>query len=202
MIFALSCCLNSRNEALRVAFIHEEENALADGTISKEFYSKLVKADASGKDQVVGIRTARYREVPPKIDHRRPIEGEIDRRRSIEGEKGKKKKRKRKKKEKKRGEEIIPSARTPSPLVRCCCPWVASVRAPSLPAGRRCVFSRPSPGRKIEATMNPVQTDVLTPVRVNTIQTEKGRAEGRRQRGGAVEEEACQRVAGLMRSKW
>ncbi|RWW52867.1 hypothetical protein BHE74_00040679, partial [Ensete ventricosum] len=50
--------------------------------------------------------------------------------------------------------------------------------------------------------MNPVQTDVLTPVRVNTIQTEKGRAEGRRQRGGAVEEEACQRVAGLMRSKW
>ncbi|KAJ8465898.1 hypothetical protein OPV22_028450 [Ensete ventricosum] len=45
--------LMQRNEALRVAFIHEEENALADGTISKEFYSKLVKADASGKDQEI-----------------------------------------------------------------------------------------------------------------------------------------------------
>lgn len=40
--------LTSRNEALRVAFIHVEENAGA----SKEFYSKLVKADAHGKDQV------------------------------------------------------------------------------------------------------------------------------------------------------
>lgn len=41
-----------RNEALRVAFIHAEEIAAADGTISKEFYSKLVKADINGKDQV------------------------------------------------------------------------------------------------------------------------------------------------------
>ncbi|CAL9079246.1 unnamed protein product [Musa textilis] len=45
--------LMQRNEALRVAFIHVEENALADGTISKEFYSKLVKADANGKDQEI-----------------------------------------------------------------------------------------------------------------------------------------------------
>ncbi|CAD5193134.1 callose synthase 10-like [Musa acuminata AAA Group] len=45
--------LMQRNEALRVAFIHVEENALADGTISKDFYSKLVKADANGKDQEI-----------------------------------------------------------------------------------------------------------------------------------------------------
>ena len=41
-----------RNEALRVAFIHIEESGATDGKISKEFYSKLVKADIHGKDQV------------------------------------------------------------------------------------------------------------------------------------------------------
>lgn len=40
-----------RNEALRVAFIHAEESVVAEGKISKEFYSKLVKADINGKDQ-------------------------------------------------------------------------------------------------------------------------------------------------------
>lgn len=38
-----------RNEALRVAFIHEEDSISSDG---KEYYSKLVKADVHGKDQV------------------------------------------------------------------------------------------------------------------------------------------------------
>ncbi|KAF7135954.1 hypothetical protein RHSIM_Rhsim08G0183600 [Rhododendron simsii] len=42
-----------KNEALRVAFIHAEEIAAANGTISKEFYSKLVKADINGKDQEI-----------------------------------------------------------------------------------------------------------------------------------------------------
>lgn len=42
-----------RNEALRVAFIHVEESGAADGKVSKEFYSKLVKADAHGKDQEI-----------------------------------------------------------------------------------------------------------------------------------------------------
>ncbi|KAG5516076.1 hypothetical protein RHGRI_036952 [Rhododendron griersonianum] len=41
------------NEALRVAFIHVEVIAAADGTILKEFYSKLVKADINGKDQEI-----------------------------------------------------------------------------------------------------------------------------------------------------
>ncbi|XP_038685506.1 callose synthase 10 isoform X2 [Tripterygium wilfordii] len=45
--------LLQRNEALRVAFIHVEEIGAADGNISKEFYSKLVKADIHGKDQEV-----------------------------------------------------------------------------------------------------------------------------------------------------
>ncbi|XP_068634434.1 callose synthase 10 [Aristolochia californica] len=45
--------LLQRNEALRVAFIHIEENIKADGKVSKEFYSKLVKADMHGKDQEV-----------------------------------------------------------------------------------------------------------------------------------------------------
>lgn len=43
-------CSFIRNEALRVAFIHMEENAEAEG--KREFYSKLVKADINGKDQV------------------------------------------------------------------------------------------------------------------------------------------------------
>ncbi|KAI5664996.1 hypothetical protein M9H77_24319 [Catharanthus roseus] len=45
--------LLQRNEALRVAFIHEEESAAADGKVSKEFYSKLVKGDGQGKDQEI-----------------------------------------------------------------------------------------------------------------------------------------------------
>ncbi|KAJ4775036.1 GLUCAN SYNTHASE-LIKE 8 family protein [Rhynchospora pubera] len=45
--------LLQRNEGLRVAFIHVEETALPDGTVSKEYYSKLVKADIHGKDQEI-----------------------------------------------------------------------------------------------------------------------------------------------------
>ncbi|PKA50093.1 Callose synthase 10 [Apostasia shenzhenica] len=45
--------LMQRNEALRVAFIHVEETPLPDGKVSKEFYSKLVKADVHGKDQEI-----------------------------------------------------------------------------------------------------------------------------------------------------
>ncbi|KAF8021555.1 hypothetical protein BT93_G1872 [Corymbia citriodora subsp. variegata] len=46
--------LLQRNEALRVAFIHVEESVIAEGkTVSKEFYSKLVKADVNGKDQEI-----------------------------------------------------------------------------------------------------------------------------------------------------
>ncbi|XP_057970390.1 callose synthase 10 [Malania oleifera] len=45
--------LLQRNEALRVAFIHMEESVGADGKVSKEFFSKLVKADVHGKDQEI-----------------------------------------------------------------------------------------------------------------------------------------------------
>ncbi|XP_071712426.1 callose synthase 10 [Rutidosis leptorrhynchoides] len=45
--------LLQRNEALRVAFIHVEESAGADGKLVKSFYSKLVKADMQGKDQEI-----------------------------------------------------------------------------------------------------------------------------------------------------
>ncbi|KAH7668690.1 callose synthase protein [Dioscorea alata] len=45
--------LMQRNEALRVAFIHTEEKVDAKGKVSKEFYSKLVKADVHGKDQEI-----------------------------------------------------------------------------------------------------------------------------------------------------
>lgn len=45
--------LLQRNEALRVAFIHVEESGATDGKVSKEFYSKLVKADIHGKDQEI-----------------------------------------------------------------------------------------------------------------------------------------------------
>ena len=41
-----------RNEALRVAFIHEEDSVSSDGHAIKEYHSKLVKADIHGKDQV------------------------------------------------------------------------------------------------------------------------------------------------------
>ncbi|KAK9278786.1 hypothetical protein L1049_028364 [Liquidambar formosana] len=43
--------LLQRNEALRVAFIHAEDSGTSDGT--KEYYSKLVKADVHGKDQEI-----------------------------------------------------------------------------------------------------------------------------------------------------
>ncbi|XP_073272361.1 callose synthase 10-like [Primulina huaijiensis] len=45
--------LLQRNEALRVAFIHVEESVGEDGKPAKEYYSKLVKADANGKDQEI-----------------------------------------------------------------------------------------------------------------------------------------------------
>ncbi|XP_058086685.1 callose synthase 10 isoform X2 [Magnolia sinica] len=45
--------LLQRNEALRVAFIHVEENVTNEGKVLKEFYSKLVKADVHGKDQEI-----------------------------------------------------------------------------------------------------------------------------------------------------
>ncbi|XP_024168978.1 callose synthase 10 [Rosa chinensis] len=45
--------LLQRNEALRVAYIHVEETATAEGQILKEFYSKLVKADMRGTDQEI-----------------------------------------------------------------------------------------------------------------------------------------------------
>ncbi|KAJ6869874.1 hypothetical protein NC651_034550 [Populus alba x Populus x berolinensis] len=60
-----SCCMSAyvnsgcisdftlMNEALRVAFIHVEESDGADGQVSHEFYSKLVKADIHGKDQEI-----------------------------------------------------------------------------------------------------------------------------------------------------
>ncbi|RRT60668.1 hypothetical protein B296_00033651, partial [Ensete ventricosum] len=95
--------------------------------------------------QVAGTRTARYRAVPPKIDHRLSIsavddrlKGEIDRRRSIEREKGKKKKKKRKK-NKKRKEEKKNTYR----------PRAVLARVPSPPTGRRRFSSHA--GRKIEA---------------------------------------------------
>ncbi|XP_048443980.1 callose synthase 10 isoform X3 [Pyrus x bretschneideri] len=44
--------LLQRNEALRVAYIHEESGAI-EGKTTKEFYSKLVKADIHGKDQEI-----------------------------------------------------------------------------------------------------------------------------------------------------
>ncbi|KAH9624592.1 hypothetical protein KSS87_007864 [Heliosperma pusillum] len=44
--------LLQRNEALRVAFIHVEESAVADGKVVN-YYSKLVKADVHGKDQEI-----------------------------------------------------------------------------------------------------------------------------------------------------
>jgi len=45
--------LLQRNEALRVAFIHEEDSVSSDGSATKEYYSKLVKADVHGKDQEI-----------------------------------------------------------------------------------------------------------------------------------------------------
>ncbi|RWW34018.1 hypothetical protein BHE74_00036504 [Ensete ventricosum] len=90
--------------------------------------------------QVTGMRTGRYRAVPPKIDRRRSIVEEIDCRRSIEREidcrwsieeeKGKKKR----KRKKRRGEERIPRPRT------------ILTRLPSSPVGRlRAVTDRGLP---------------------------------------------------------
>ncbi|KAM1322404.1 hypothetical protein ACFX2I_015187 [Malus domestica] len=45
--------LLQRNEALRVAYIHVEESGASEGKTTKEFYSKLVKADIHGKDQEI-----------------------------------------------------------------------------------------------------------------------------------------------------
>ncbi|CAN1239529.1 Callose synthase 10 [Linum grandiflorum] len=45
--------LLQRNEALRVAFIHVDETGSTDGKVTKVYHSKLVKADAHGKDQEV-----------------------------------------------------------------------------------------------------------------------------------------------------
>ncbi|KAJ3672614.1 hypothetical protein LUZ60_007335 [Juncus effusus] len=45
--------LMQRNEGLRVAFIHTEETQNEDGSLHKDFYSKLVKADIHGKDQEI-----------------------------------------------------------------------------------------------------------------------------------------------------
>ncbi|XP_017251756.1 callose synthase 10 isoform X2 [Daucus carota subsp. sativus] len=45
--------LLQRNEALRAAFIHVEESESTDGSVLREFYSKLVKADEHGKDQEI-----------------------------------------------------------------------------------------------------------------------------------------------------
>ncbi|RWW03495.1 hypothetical protein GW17_00033352 [Ensete ventricosum] len=99
--------------------------------------------------QVVGTRTARYRAVPPKIDHRRSIsivdsrlkgeidrrrsiEGEIDHRRSIEREKGKKKKRKKKKKREKTRKRIPIARARSSPVRRCSSRAVAARGSQSL----------------------------------------------------------------------
>lgn len=45
------CTIFCRNEALRVAYIDEVENA-KNGKPTTEYYSKLVKADIHGKDKV------------------------------------------------------------------------------------------------------------------------------------------------------
>ncbi|VAH99522.1 unnamed protein product [Triticum turgidum subsp. durum] len=45
--------LMQRNEALRIAFIHEEDGVSSDGQAIKEYHSKLVKADIHGKDQEI-----------------------------------------------------------------------------------------------------------------------------------------------------
>ncbi|RZS15118.1 hypothetical protein BHM03_00046910 [Ensete ventricosum] len=86
--------------------------------------------------QVAGTRTARYRAVPPKIDHRR----------SIKREKGRKKKKRKKKKKKIKEEKKIPrpcaiAARELSPLT--------GRQRPRAVAARRRSFSRV--GRKIKA---------------------------------------------------
>ncbi|RWW19125.1 hypothetical protein GW17_00016844 [Ensete ventricosum] len=108
--------------------------------------------------QVAGMRTARYRAVPPKIDRRRSIsvvgdrlKGEIDHRQLIEREKGRKKKRKKKKKKEKKRKKYLSPARGPRP-----CAVVA--HEPSPPTGRGRSFSHA--GRKIEATLRGPSTSL------------------------------------------
>lgn len=43
-----------RNDSLRIAYIHTEK-VLKDGKLETEYYSKLIKADLSGKDQVLPL---------------------------------------------------------------------------------------------------------------------------------------------------
>ncbi|RZS14830.1 hypothetical protein BHM03_00046585, partial [Ensete ventricosum] len=60
--------------------------------------------------QVTGTRTARYRAVPPKIDHRWPlsaVDGRLREKSTVGGRLKKKKGRRREKEEKRRGEERI-----------------------------------------------------------------------------------------------
>ncbi|RWW14449.1 hypothetical protein GW17_00021785 [Ensete ventricosum] len=89
--------------------------------------------------QVTGMRTARYRAVPPKstISGRFwPSVVDFDRQRLIEGEKGKKKKKKKKRKRRKKRRRRIPRAvlahTTPPPVG---CPRAVLACTPSPPAG-------------------------------------------------------------------
>ncbi|RWW55204.1 hypothetical protein BHE74_00038172, partial [Ensete ventricosum] len=105
--------------------------------------------------QVTGMRTARYRAVPPKstISGRFwPSVVDFDRQRLIEGEKGKKKKKKKKRKRRKKRRRRIPRAvlahTTPPPVG---CPRAVLACTPSPPAG----YPR---GRKTRRPVGPVHT--------------------------------------------
>ncbi|RWW35676.1 hypothetical protein BHE74_00059359, partial [Ensete ventricosum] len=90
---------------------------------------------------VIGTRTARYRAVPPKIDHRRPIEEEIDRRWSIEEEEEEKKKKK-----KRRRKNTLPARRPRPHAVAARYRFFSRTPTPAASAGRDRFFSRaPSP---------------------------------------------------------
>ncbi|RWW34322.1 hypothetical protein GW17_00000926 [Ensete ventricosum] len=120
--------------------------------------------------QVIGMRTTRYRAVPPKIDRpwpieeeidrRRSIEREIDRRRSIEEEKGKKKRKRRKKEE----EKIIPRLRAVAARARGCL-------SPARGDG-----ASPRTGRKIEATSDLCIIDCALVVSSTTYGTSEGQS--------------------------
>jgi hypothetical protein len=45
-----------RNDSLRIAYVHETKQMI-DGKPFSEYYSKLIKADPSGKEQVNGNST-------------------------------------------------------------------------------------------------------------------------------------------------
>ncbi|RRT52086.1 hypothetical protein B296_00037133, partial [Ensete ventricosum] len=87
--------------------------------------------------QVADTRTARYWAVPPKIDHRRSIEGEIDVNGRLSEKKGRRRRRERKKKKKIKEEKR-----------NTYLPCAVAARAPSPPAGRGSFSSRTR--RKIE----------------------------------------------------